>query len=337
MIYGCGALLAFFTYDLMESGRLPNIKWWMIFIFAFVTSMVLGYPASWAFEKLFKERLCDCTNVPLNINGRISVPTSVVFGAVSILMVKALVPLVNKGLNTLSEALLDILAYVLVSIVLIDTTLIISLMTDFRRYVVLVDGGFQNHIAVFAEHFYANPDSYYNRVMQRVGDFKLSVSKNLIEKQLCEEEFAELIKDYLEYDVIKQMDEHIHHGTTTTLQHCKNVAWICYLLNKKLNLNANEKELVEVAMLHDLFLYDWHDGDPARRIHGFVHADIACNNAIKHFGIPEKQQEAIRSHMWPLNITKIPKSREAVILCIVDKYCALIETVRLNKHFGLRH
>jgi len=60
------------------------------------------------------------------------VPTSVVFGAVSILMVKALVPLVNKGLNTLSEALLDILAYVLVSIVLIDTTLIISLMTDFE-------------------------------------------------------------------------------------------------------------------------------------------------------------------------------------------------------------
>jgi len=57
--------------------------------------------------------------------------------------------------------------------------------------------------------------------MQRVGDFKLSVSKNLIEKQLCEEEFAELIKDYLEYDVIKQMDEHIHHGTTTTLQHCE--------------------------------------------------------------------------------------------------------------------
>jgi len=71
------------------------------------------------------------------------VPTSVVFGAVSILMVKALVPLVNKGLNTLSEALLDILAYVLVSIVLIDTTLIISLMTDFRRYVVLVDGDFK--------------------------------------------------------------------------------------------------------------------------------------------------------------------------------------------------
>jgi len=70
----------------------------------------------------------------------------------------------------------------------------------------------------------------------------LTFSKqNLIEKQLCEEEFAELIKDYLEYDVIKQMDEHIHHGTTTTLQHCENVAWICYLLNKKLNLNANER------------------------------------------------------------------------------------------------
>jgi len=84
----------------------------------------------------------------------------------------------------------------------------------------LVDGDSKSYSS-FCRTLYANPDSYYNRVMQRVGDFKLSVSKNLIEKQLCEEEFAELIKDYLEYDVIKQMDEHIHHGTTTTLQHCE--------------------------------------------------------------------------------------------------------------------
>ena len=35
----------------------------------------------------------------------------------------------------------------------------------------------------------------------------------------------------------------------------------------------------------------------------------------------------IVSHMWPLNITKVPKSREALILCVADKCIALRETL----------
>ena len=34
----------------------------------------------------------------------------------------------------------------------------------------------------------------------------------------------------------------------------------------------------------------------------------------------------IQSHMWPLTITKVPISREAIIVCIVDKIMAIIET-----------
>ncbi|WP_341876614.1 hypothetical protein [Defluviitalea saccharophila] len=90
-------------------------------------------------------------------------------------------------------------------------------------------------------------------------------------------------------------------------------------------------------MLHDLYLYDWHDGETARKKLSLDRPDITCDNAVKPFDIPEKEQETIRSHMWPLNITKIPKSKEALIICFADKYCALIERIRLNKHFKLRH
>lgn len=154
---------------------------------------------------------------------------------------------------------------------------------------------------------------------------------------ISKKHFTELVKKYYKSDLVKQMDEYIQHGTTTTLEHCENVAWISYLINKKLHLNADEKALVEAAMLHDLYLYDWHDGEPCRKTHGFDHPDIACDNAVKYFGISEKEQEAIRSHMWPLTITRIPKSREAIILCLADKYCAFIETIGLNKHLVLRH
>lgn len=46
--------------------------------------------------------------------------------------------------------------------------------------------------------------------------------------------------------------------------------------------------------------------------------------------IARKVEGMIRSHMWPISPMRIPKSREAWILCIADKRCSLVET------FGLR-
>lgn len=142
-----------------------------------------------------------------------------------------------------------------------------------------------------------------------------------------EQRFEELISVYRESPIINQMNEYIQHGNTTTLEHCENVAWISFLINRKLHLNADEKQLIEAAILHDLYLYDWHDKDPARKLHGFNHAELACRNAVKYFDIPEPEQKAIKSHMWPLNITKIPSNKAAIIICIADKYCAIAETV----------
>jgi len=336
-IYGFGSIVGLFIYDLIKAGHLSNMEWWMVFIIGFAVSMILECFTSWVLEKLFKARWWDYSDIPLNINGRTSVPTSIAFGFGAILLMRVLIPLADRGINFLPEPLLDVLALIIVSIISVDTTLTISSLTDFQNYVASLDEEFQNHMSNIVDRIYSNKNSFYNKAIQRIAVFKLSGRKNRIAKQLREKQFLELIKDYYKSDVIRQMDEYIQHGTTTTLEHCENVAWISYLINKKLHLNADEKELIEAAMLHDLYLYDWHDGAPARRTHGFDHPDIACSNAVKYFGISEKQQEVIRSHMWPLNITRIPKSREALIICLADKYCALIETIRLNKRFGLRH
>ena len=142
-------------------------------------------------------------------------------------------------------------------------------------------------------------------------------------------ELDRLIQEYKEYKVIRQMENYIQHGRTTTLKHCENVARISFQINETLKLHANERRLIEAAMLHDLFLYDWHIKDPNRKPHGLVHPDIACRNAVRYFHIPPEEQAIIRSHMWPLTIRRIPRSREVWIICIADKYCAVIETLPL--------
>ena len=146
---------------------------------------------------------------------------------------------------------------------------------------------------------------------------------------LLRKRFDKMLEPYMNHEAIKLQDTFIQHGKTTTRMHSENVAWICFKLNKALKLKANEEELLRVGLLHDLYLYDWHDKRvPGQRIHGFLHAERACKNAIKYFNINEKEQAAIRSHMWPLNITKVPKSKEAWLLTISDKFVSSLETLK---------
>ena len=86
------------------------------------------------------------------------------------------------------------------------------------------------------------------------------------------------------------------------------------------------EDLVGPYELHDFYLYDWHEKSAWHRWHGFSHPSRAWKNARRHFPMGAKEENIIRSHMWPLIPWQIPKSREAVIVCLADKCCSLYET-----------
>ena len=124
---------------------------------------------------------------------------------------------------------------------------------------------------------------------------------------------------------LKEMDQFVQHGSTSTYQHCQNVALTSQKINQKLGLSIDDDILMTGALLHDFYLYDWHDLT-MKDLHGLRHPEIAKENAIKYFDIPEEIQEIITSHMWPLTITKIPKSKAAWVVCLADKQVSLMET-----------
>lgn len=139
------------------------------------------------------------------------------------------------------------------------------------------------------------------------------------------------LKDYLKDGRVQQMNEYIQHGNVTTLDHCMNVTRMSMWLNHRLHIGGDDKSLAVGALLHDFYLYDWHcDDDGSHRLHGFSHPGKASENAKKYFNIGQKEQKIIESHMWPLTISKLPSSREAVIVCIADKYCSAYETLFLR-------
>lgn len=128
----------------------------------------------------------------------------------------------------------------------------------------------------------------------------------------------------------------IQHGNMSVRQHCIDVAQCSLKISRKLPFHFEEKDLVRGALLHDYFLYDWHEKKVKLRdvrqfykLHGFSHPTTALNNARKDFLLTKRQEDIIKKHMWPLTI-KPPACREAWVVTLADKYCSLLET------FGLR-
>ena len=126
---------------------------------------------------------------------------------------------------------------------------------------------------------------------------------------------------------VQRMKEYIQHGNISTYDHVESVTRLSFWLNKRLHLGADERVLTVGAFLHDYYLYDWHLTDEGHGLHGFSHSTTARDNAVRHFGIGEHAQSVIESHMWPLNLTKVPKNRESWIVCIADKYVSAKETL----------
>ncbi len=153
---------------------------------------------------------------------------------------------------------------------------------------------------------------------------KLRIQKR---KQEIHENLREIYReaeDIIESEHAKCRRNHIQHGTTSVHRHCVDVAVRSIYLNRKLKLNASERELIRGALLHDYFLYDWHDRKIRLKLHGFRHPKRALQNAIKEYELTDKEQDIIVKHMWPLTIIT-PKYRESWIVTAVDKYSALAE------------
>ena len=149
---------------------------------------------------------------------------------------------------------------------------------------------------------------------------------------ISQKDFYKRIYKIKKYKFVKKnLKKYKQHGKTTVYEHSRNVAYRSYCLakwlEKRYNIKFNYDNLVGGAFLHDFCLYDWHEKNKSHKWHGFKHPKIAAKNAKKYCEANEEELKIIKTHMWPLTITKMPKSKEAFIVSAVDKYCAIKETI----------
>lgn len=151
-------------------------------------------------------------------------------------------------------------------------------------------------------------------------------------KQLLRTEIRLQGDDVLHSKGMHSERQYIQHGDVSVYEHCLHVAFFSLLFAEWLHLSVDRRSLIRGALLHDYFLYDWHDKtrENYQKLHGFYHPGIALKNADREYHLTLREKDIIKKHMWPLTLFP-PLCREAWIVTTADKYCSLLETLRLRR------
>lgn len=139
-------------------------------------------------------------------------------------------------------------------------------------------------------------------------------------------EYIAAVQDILENESFQSTKDYPQHGTTSCLAHCVAVSYLSYLTCKKRGLDA--VSAARAGLLHDLFLYDWHDHykDTGKWFHGLSHPKVALENAEKEFDLNDVERDIIIKHMWPLTPVP-PLYKESYVVLYHDKVCSTRETL----------
>ncbi len=141
-----------------------------------------------------------------------------------------------------------------------------------------------------------------------------------------EKVFREILTEVCKNSRFLSSSRFMQHGSTSVFRHSVAVAYVSFYIAEKYRIRVNCHALIRGALLHDYFLYDWHEKDDSHKWHGFYHAGKALQNAMEDFELSEIEKETIRRHMFPLNPIP-PCCREAWIVTLADKICSGGETV----------
>lgn len=109
-----------------------------LFIMSTILCTILEYIISLLMEKLFKLRWWDYSDKSFNINGRVCLTNSVLFGIGGLIIMKIINPLIETILLKLPSLLIIILSVIFLIIFIIDliisTIIVFNIKIDIKKY-----------------------------------------------------------------------------------------------------------------------------------------------------------------------------------------------------------
>ncbi len=136
-------------------------------------------------------------------------------------------------------------------------------------------------------------------------------------------EYMNIIDDILNKREFKKLENITHHNTNR-LEHSLKVSYYSYKIAKILFKDYDE--VARGGLLHDFFEERTINevGAKAKFDVYTKHSTIALDNSLKHYDLTEKEQDMIKTHMFPLD-TNVPKYKESWLVNSVDTCVSVYE------------
>ena len=150
-IYGTGVVAGLLLFNRPEvaSGAFPA---WGVFLVSMVGSAILEYGVSVVLERLFGALWWDYSDMPLNINGRICLPASLLFGAAGVLVAYVLVPLIGGATARVKPQVFEVLALVAVALLSCDMTASAISLSDLMEKIIGIDRSANRYASMRVDH-----------------------------------------------------------------------------------------------------------------------------------------------------------------------------------------
>ncbi len=132
-VYGLGAVLI--IYSLFRYYEDPVV----VFVFGVIITSCLEYFTSFILEKMFHNRWWDYSNLKYNLNGRICLKNSLLFGVLSLVIVYFIAPLLFMLFELLSFKTWLIIAIVIFVIFVADVIYSVIIAYNLRHRIIVVE------------------------------------------------------------------------------------------------------------------------------------------------------------------------------------------------------
>ncbi len=146
-----------------------------------------------------------------------------------------------------------------------------------------------------------------------------------MDRIIQDEEYNDIVSSILSKKEFSEQMKQIKHHDSTRLNHLLKVSYYSYKIAKYLRLDY--QEVARAGLLHDFYLDSVYDQDTIKDkvlLYTMRHPADAVENAKEYFQLSEKEEDIIRTHMFPLDV-KVPKYAESWVVNIVDKGISTVE------------
>ena len=193
-IYGTGVAVGLACWEAaLDAGVTP--AWWQVFLLSMAGSAVLEYVTSWALERLFHARWWDYRDMPLNLNGRVCLPASVLFGLAGLLVAYVLYQPTVDVTARLAPAAIEALSLMLMAVLAADTAVTASELTRFAQTASAIKRSVDAHMDKFVAEAVERHDAAAEELQERREEAEAALAEAREAAARERERFAEELRE----------------------------------------------------------------------------------------------------------------------------------------------